>query len=575
MAREAANDVSGSVAGSAVQAGTVRDVHIHAADDRLLAVHQELSRVHGQLVESMRAGHELTRVIWALEWLLGHLQAQVAHLTADRDHRERELDRALAAETRARGRLADAEADRARALRLVGSAMAQVARLEAALTRSGPPRERDAVDLCLDEVDAHLRRQGLRLDRLTAALEPRRSVHDLLRDQLAGPRWRDAAVLLCAVDNADGLSGAELDELIAAMLPRLTAGMGESCAAERVGRSEVLVLCPEVRGAGGLDAMVGAAAAALRGLPPCRDVFARESVSVGVAAPTDTHRSAEALLRQAEAAVGMATARGSGQVCVATRELALLVDDGEGLVGRFGDALGGDRLTLRYRPAFRYPEHRSGRLWFVDVEPLWLSEEFGALAPPRFLSPLAHPDLLARLDLWTVRHGLAVAAGWPEDVSVALRLHRPTARQDEFLSSVAAMIGEAGVSPGRVIFEVEGALSREMEALVRSGARFMVPGFGTQDPSVLAVRDLRAQIVKLERHLVSRVATDRDAKLYVGDLTGTIFAADLEVVAEGVDTGAQWDVLVRTGIDGFQGEHLSGGPMDRDGIEALLRAACR
>jgi EAL domain-containing protein (putative c-di-GMP-specific phosphodiesterase class I) len=164
---------------------------------------------------------------------------------------------------------------------------------------------------------------------------------------------------------------------------------------------------------------------------------------------------------------------------------------------------------------------------------------------------------------------LREAKSWPEvdgrQVSVAVNLAGLVPGDPEFVDLVATAIAGSGVEWERVVLElVETSFvdlpSRSrtaMAELVARGVRFAVDDFGTGYSSLARLKDLPAQIIKIDRRFVAGIGTDPLDFAVARAVVDLARAMGRSCVAEGVETATQFTMLRDVGVDAYQGWLLS------------------
>jgi EAL domain-containing protein (putative c-di-GMP-specific phosphodiesterase class I) len=195
------------------------------------------------------------------------------------------------------------------------------------------------------------------------------------------------------------------------------------------------------------------------------------------------------------------------------------------------------------------------------------------LPPGEFLPVAEQGDLLRELDRWVLRTALCEAARWPMmaggvlggGVGVAVNLSGLVPGDPEFTEIVSAAVAETGIDWDRVVLElVETSFidlpnrSRmAMDALTERGVRFAVDDFGQGYSSLARLKELPAQIIKIDRAFVSGVANEAADFAVVRALVDMARAMGRSCVAEGVETESQFHVLRSFGVEAYQGWLLS------------------
>jgi diguanylate cyclase (GGDEF)-like protein/PAS domain S-box-containing protein len=422
-------------------------------------------------------------------------------------------------------------------------------------------------------------------DELTG-LPGRAAVKELLAKLLGGADAERIALLFCDVDNFkrvnDSLGHDVGDELIMALARRLERLLPPSCTAARMSGDEYVVICSDVDEVGGVEALANRVASVLRTAVPVRGQLLRVSASIGVAVPSGPEASAADLLRFADAAMFEAKRLGTGRVSVANAEMIASANSQMLLEGQLRDAITGDALVLHYQPVVG-PD---GSVLSAEALVRWPHPERGLLAPGEFLPVAEQGDLLRELDRWVLRTALKEAATWPMmagavvggGVGVAVNLSGLVPSDPEFVDIVATAVMESGIGWDRVVLElVETSLidlperSRlAMAELADRGVRFAVDDFGTGYSSLARLKELPAQIIKVDRRFVAGVATDALDFAVARAVVDMGRAMGRSCVAEGVENATQFHVLHTMGVDAYQGWLLSR-PVPAHEFRELLR----
>jgi EAL domain-containing protein (putative c-di-GMP-specific phosphodiesterase class I) len=212
----------------------------------------------------------------------------------------------------------------------------------------------------------------------------------------------------------------------------------------------------------------------------------------------------------------------------------------------------------------------------------WPHPERGMLGPEVFLPVAEQGDLLRELDRWVLRTALSEARHWEtydgRPVAVAVNLSGLVPGDPDFVETVATVVAESGLPWDRVVLElVETALvglpsrtRHAMDELVERGVRFAVDDFGTGYSSLARLKELPAQIVKLDRRFVAGVGVDPSAFAVARAVVDMARAMGRTCVAEGVETATQFQVLRGLGVDAYQG-WLFSRPVGNQEFRALLR----
>lgn len=415
-------------------------------------------------------------------------------------------------------------------------------------------------------------------DQLTGLLN-RKGLNDLLAELLRGEPGQCGAgqrgagqgtgqhqigAVFCDIDNFkrinDSLGHRAGDELLALLAERLTRHLPPGCTAGRLSGDEFVFLCDDVDQFGGLEALMHWGAALMRTVVPVGRQLVHVTASTG-AAMLDQSMTGDDLLRYADAAMLDAKRTGPGSTTLADPELLAAAEDRLSLEEQLRQAIETDELALHFQPAVA----RSGAVVIAEALLRWPHPERGLLSPGAILPVAEQAGMLADLDRWVLRTALSHAASWPTPdgcpVSVAVNLARIGPDKPGFVDEVRAAFRDRGVDADRLVLEmVETALvelsdrsRRAMTELSAEGVRFAIDDFGTGYSSLTRLKDLPAQILKLDRRFVANLEHDVRDRAVAKAVVEMGHAMGHRCIAEGVETTEQAELLDHLDLDLYQG----------------------
>jgi diguanylate cyclase (GGDEF)-like protein len=301
-------------------------------------------------------------------------------------------------------------------------------------------------------------------------------------------------------------------------------------------------------------------------------------IKSGVACyPDDGHEPHE-LVQNAEAA--LKEAKTSGERYLHHRiemnsELARRV----GMEHRLRTALDKGQFLLHYQPKITL---HTGRIASVEALLRWQDPENGLTSPAIFLPLLESAGLMAATGAWVLRQAASDCRAWRckglPPVRVAVNISPPELRRRNIAGEILEAIGDLAVDSdwGIDIEITEGVLSGDSSSCVHAlrllraaGIRIAIDDFGTGFSSLGRLSELPIDTLKIDRLFISRLPTDRRSCTLVSTIIGLAHAFDMTTVAEGVETQAQLDYLVREGCDESQG-YLHSRPLPRAELESWL-----
>jgi len=250
-----------------------------------------------------------------------------------------------------------------------------------------------------------------------------------------------------------------------------------------------------------------------------------------------------------------------------------------GMEHRLRTALDYEEFVLHYQPKIAL---RTGKISSVEALLRWQDPEGELIAPGMFLPLLESAGLMAATGAWVLRQAAADCRHWRRmglpPVRIAVNISPPELRRRNTAREILDCIGDlAGDSDWGIDIEVtEGALAGDSSACVQelrllraAGMRIAIDDFGTGFSSLGRLSELPIDTLKIDRTFTSRLPADRKGCTLVSTIIGLAHAFDMTTVAEGVETQAQLDYLIREGCDESQG-FLHSRPVPKAEFERLL-----
>jgi len=205
----------------------------------------------------------------------------------------------------------------------------------------------------------------------------------------------------------------------------------------------------------------------------------------------------------------------------------------------------------------------------------WQDPENGLIAPAIFLPLLESGGLMGATGAWVLRQAASDCRAWRckglPPIRVAVNMSPAELRQRDIAGEVLEAIGDLAGDPawGIDLEITEGVLSGDSSSCVHAlrllraaGIRIAIDDFGTGFSSLSRLSELPIDTLKIDRVFTSRLPADRRSCTLVSTIIGLAHAFDMTTVAEGVETQAQLDYLVREGCDESQG-YLHSRPLPR------------
>ncbi|HZU71765.1 MAG TPA: EAL domain-containing protein [Acidimicrobiales bacterium] len=372
----------------------------------------------------------------------------------------------------------------------------------------------------------------------------------------------------------DSLGHRAGDELLVAAAGRIQSVIRPSDTVARFGGDEFVVICEGLIGE--IEAM-GIADRIREALERVFVVQSHEvyvSASLGVAFPRSDDYDAESILADADTAMFRAKEAGRGR-CEPydrrMRERAIERLETEAALRR---ALETGQLRLAYQPVV---DLASGRIDAVEALVRWDHPERGLLNPDSFIALAEETGLIVAVGSWAIDAAFAQQARWSgTGLSSSVNVSGRQLTRPELVGSVGAAIEASGVDPARIHLEItENAVIEDpaatmsaLRALKALGVGLVLDDFGTGYASLSALRRFPIDGIKVDRSFVRGVARFPEDRAIVRAVVRLASDLGLSVVAEGVESTEQRDVLLELGCRRGQG-YLFSAALGPEEVELL------
>jgi diguanylate cyclase (GGDEF)-like protein/PAS domain S-box-containing protein len=284
--------------------------------------------------------------------------------------------------------------------------------------------------------------------------------------------------------------------------------------------------------------------------------------SIGIATFPDCGANLDGLLRAADIAMYEAKRAGRQQYRFYDHEMNGRARSRLMLEESVRDAIENRDFNLVYQPQVAISD---GRIRGFEALLRWQHPSVGDVPPGLFLPLLEEARLISRLGSWIYQRGAGQRKAWEtlfaEDLVLGVSLSATQFAMPNLVSELRQVLERHGLQPRHLEVEVtEEALmsspeeTRKQLRLLRSlGVRVALDDFGSGPCSLAHLRDLELDTLKLDRHLIARLpGSSRDAAL-VRNVIELCKQYDMLVIAEGVETMAQYEWLQANGCEYVQG----------------------
>jgi diguanylate cyclase (GGDEF)-like protein len=358
----------------------------------------------------------------------------------------------------------------------------------------------------------------------------------------------------------DSLGHAAGDVVLRDAAQRLQAVARGGDTIARLGGDEFVLLMEHVEGAADC---VSLARRLIDTLRRPFEVAARRlqlSASVGIVLYPD-HGDASKLLAHADAAMYAAKRAGGGTYVLFESSMDVGALEQLSLQSDLRSALEAGQMALHYQPKV---EARRGCIIGVEALMRWHHPVHG-MVPPGVFIPLAERyGVINALGNWVIEEACRQMREWADAgmrLRVAINLSAHQLRQEDLAQRIGTALARNAIDPSLLLCEItESVAMDDIKATQRSfaelqhiGVYLSIDDFGTGYSSLSYLRQLPARQLKIDRAFVKDLEESADARAVVNAVIQLAHALGLCVVAEGVETQGQRDILLDLGCDEFQG----------------------
>ena len=301
--------------------------------------------------------------------------------------------------------------------------------------------------------------------------------------------------------------------------------------------------------------------------------------SIGATLIGGTAQSAVDLLKQADIAMYQVKSQGRNALCFFDPQMQVAISARAQLETDLQAALTGRQFVLHYQPQF----HLDGRIVGVEALIRWQHPERGLVAPGAFIGVAEESELIVPMGHWVLRTACEQLTAWQNDpryrqVQMSVNVSARQFRQRDFVARVVEVLRETGVPPHLLKLELTESLVLDnvddsiakMGLLKTKGVRFSLDDFGTGYSSLAYLTRLPIDQLKIDQSFVRNLGVRHTDDVIVQTIIGMAGNLELDVIAEGVETQAQKDVLAGYGCQLFQG-YLLGRPLPVAQLQDLVK----
>ena len=285
------------------------------------------------------------------------------------------------------------------------------------------------------------------------------------------------------------------------------------------------------------------------------------SASAGAAVGLVDGRDAETLLHRSSLALGRAKDSNRGWFAFFKAGMDELVRQRAMFESDLWAAVREDQIAPHFQPLVSLQD---GRVRGYEILARWTHATRGPIPPDQFIPAAEASGAICDLTFNLLRKACKEAAGLDGALHLSLNVSPVQLEEPAFAQKLLKILEDAKFDPSRLEIELtEAALVTDLaaardvvDALQKKGVRVALDNFGTGHASLMQLRQLPFDMLKIDRSFIRAMSTDKEAAIMVRTIISMAKSLSLTVVAEGVETAEQARTLAGLGCDMAQGYYF-------------------
>lgn len=301
--------------------------------------------------------------------------------------------------------------------------------------------------------------------------------------------------------------------------------------------------------------------------------------SIGIAVFPDDGTSSETLLKNSDVAMYHAKENGRNNYQFFTNDLNKSAHERHTLGLDLRHALERNELVLFYQPVMDMPDNR---LHSVEALLRWQHPQQQLIGPDKFIGLAEETGLIIPIGEWVIKTVCLQIKAWKSQgysvPRVAINLSGRQFRDNSLIKNISHILEETGTEARYITLEItESMLIDDIEKVVNTlkclsemGIHISIDDFGTGYSSLSYLKRFPIHTLKIDRSFVRDIVTDKNDHTIVAAIIAMAHSLEIEVIAEGIETAEQLQLLMAQRCNHYQGYYFSR-PVPVSQIENMLQ----
>jgi len=241
-------------------------------------------------------------------------------------------------------------------------------------------------------------------------------------------------------------------------------------------------------------------------------------------------------------------------------------------------AIESEELSLVYQPQINV---KTGKIIGVEALLRWYSPKLGQISPTEFIPIAERIGMIKSLTEWLLHTACNQAVAWVnagyDPIFMSVNISPSHFLDKDIISLIKKTISETGITPSNLKLEVtEGVVQTDPKNLIifkqlkKLGIKLAIDDFGTGYSSFASLKHLDVDYLKIDKYFIDDMLTNRHSKTLVTAMVELGHQLGHRIIAEGVETEKQLEILKELNCDASQG-YLFSKPVCGKDILKLLR----
>lgn len=309
----------------------------------------------------------------------------------------------------------------------------------------------------------------------------------------------------------------------------------------------------------------------LNGIHVCLDI------SLGITLFPEVSTDADELMRFSDYAIGYSRSKGSNKVTFFDSELMESYIRKKNIQNELPNAIVNQELSLVFQPQFNL---RTREITGLEVLSRWNSLNLGFVSPAEFIPLAEDSGFIVKIGEWVAEESIKTARKWLDQGfdfnKLSINVSPLEFQQADFQEKLLEKCHRYNIAAERIELEItEGLLfsanetnKDKIKRLISAGFKIALDDFGTGYSNYTSLIEFDFSTLKIDKSLVGNI-TDERWQYIVKNIIGFRKYMNYNIIAEGVETKEEAEVLLELGCDNIQGYYFSK-PLSLDKTEAFL-----